>query len=135
MTKVVTNLTKGKRITDGPSLQEEPTSWKDSIDPSIAPNLDDLCEQEKLKKNLSGQSKHVNMQQRWNLLDKKLKEIEGVNDLTRVDPKKLSLVPDVVIRPSSRCRSSKNMMEPTAVRTIWPHIVTRLWGKLVTKIC
>ena len=53
MTKVVTNLTKGKGITDGPSLQEEPTSWKDSIDPSIVPNLDGLCEQEKLKKNLS----------------------------------------------------------------------------------
>ena len=45
MMKVVMNLTKGKWITDGPSLQEEPTSWKDSIDPSIAPNLDGLCEQ------------------------------------------------------------------------------------------
>ena len=44
MTKVVTNLTKGKRITDGPSLQEKPTSGKDSIDPSIAPNLDGLYE-------------------------------------------------------------------------------------------
>ena len=54
MTKVVTNLTKGKGITDGPSLQEEPTLWKDIIDPSIVPNLDGLYEQEKLKKNLFG---------------------------------------------------------------------------------
>ena len=39
------------------------------------------------------------MQQRCNLFDKKLKEIEGVNDFTRVDPRKLSLVPDVIIPP------------------------------------
>ena len=39
------------------------------------------------------------MQQRCNLLDKKLKEIEGVNDLGSVDPRELCLVPDVVIPP------------------------------------
>ena len=39
------------------------------------------------------------MQQRCSLLDKKLKEIEGVNDLESVDPRELSLVPDVVIPP------------------------------------
>ena len=39
------------------------------------------------------------MQQRCNFLDKKLKEIEGVNDLRSVDPRELSLVPDVVIPP------------------------------------
>ena len=39
------------------------------------------------------------MQQRCNLLDKKVKEIEGVNDLARVDPRELSLVSDVVIPP------------------------------------
>ena len=39
------------------------------------------------------------MQQRCSLLDKKLKEIEGVNDLGSVDPRELSLVPDVVIPP------------------------------------
>ena len=42
MTKMVTNLTKGKGITDDPNLQKEPTSWKYSIDPS--PNPDGLCE-------------------------------------------------------------------------------------------
>ena len=42
-------------------------------------------------------SKHVNMQQRCSLLDKKLKEIEGMNNLESVDPRELSLVPDVVI--------------------------------------
>ena len=33
MTKMVTSLTKGKGITDGPSLQSEPMSWKDGINP------------------------------------------------------------------------------------------------------
>ena len=92
MADMVTSLTKGKGITDGPSLQSEPISWKDGIDPSIMPNLNDLCQQGKLKKELSGRSNHVDMQQRCSVLDKKLKEIEGVNDLGSVDPRKLSLV-------------------------------------------
>ena len=62
MTKIVTSLTKGKRITDDPSLQSEPMSWKDGIDPSIVPNPNDLCQQGKLRKEPSGQSKHVDMQ-------------------------------------------------------------------------
>ena len=39
------------------------------------------------------------MQQRCSLLNKKLKEIEGVNDLGSVDPRELCLVPDLVIPP------------------------------------
>ena len=50
MTQMVTTLTKGKGITDDPSLQREPTSWKDGIDPSIVPNLNDPCEQGRLRK-------------------------------------------------------------------------------------
>ena len=50
-------------------------------------------------KNLFGRSKHVDIQQRCSLLDNKLKEIEGVDDLRSVDPKEISLVPDVVIPP------------------------------------
>ena len=42
--KVVMNLTKGKGITEGPSLQEKPTSWKDGIDPFMVPNLNDPFE-------------------------------------------------------------------------------------------
>ena len=99
MTKVVTSLTKEKGITDDPSLQREPMSWKDGINPFIVPNQNDLCEQGRLRKDPFGRLKHVDMQQRCSLLDKKLKEIEGVNDLGSVDPKELSLVPDVVIPP------------------------------------
>ena len=95
-TKMVINLTKGKGITDDPG---EPTSWKDDIDPSIVPNSDNLFKQERLRKNPSGRSKHVDMQQRCGLLDDKLKEIEGVDDLEIVDPRELSLVPDLIIPP------------------------------------
>ena len=76
--KMVINLAKGKGITDDP---KEPASWKGNIDPSIVPNLNDCCEQEELRKNPSERSNPVDMQQRCSLLDKKLKEIEGVDDL------------------------------------------------------
>ena len=39
------------------------------------------------------------MQQRCDLLDKKLKEIEGVNNLGSVDPRELCLVPGLVMPP------------------------------------
>ena len=50
MMKMVTSMTKGKGITDGPSLQEEPISLKGGIDPFIVPNQNDCCEQEELRK-------------------------------------------------------------------------------------
>ena len=37
------------------------------------------------------------MQQRCSLLDKKQKEIKGMDDLRSVDPRELSLVPNLVI--------------------------------------
>ena len=95
-TKMVINLTKGKEITDDPG---ELTSWKGGIDPSIVPNIDDPCEPGRLRKHPSKQPKHVDMQQRCRLLDKRLKEIEGVDDLRSLDPRELCLVPDVVILP------------------------------------
>ena len=57
--KMVTNL---KGITDDSSLQKEPTSRGDGIDPFIVPNQNDCCEQEELRKNLSERSNHVDMQ-------------------------------------------------------------------------
>ena len=98
-TKIVTSSAKRKGITDDPSLQSEPTSWKSNIDPFIVPTLDNHGEQEELRKNPSGRSNHVGMQQRCSFLDKKLKEIEGVNDLGSVDPIELSLILNVVIPP------------------------------------
>ena len=107
MTKMVTSLTKGKGITNDPGLQRESASWKGGIDPSIEPNSDDPCEQGRLKKDPFGRLKHVDIQQRCSLLDKKLKEIESVNDLESVDPKELSLVPNVVIPPKFKISKFK----------------------------
>ena len=50
-TKMVINLTKEKGITDDPG---EPASWKGGIDPFIVPNLNDLCQQKRLRKEPSG---------------------------------------------------------------------------------
>ena len=86
MTKIVTSLAKGKGITDDLGLQRKLAFWKGGIDPSIEPISDNLCEQERLRKDPSGRAKHVDMQQRCSLLDKKLKEIEGVNDLGSIGP-------------------------------------------------
>ena len=60
---------------------------------------DGSSEQEKSRKNPSGRSEHVNVQQRCKSLDKKLKEIKVTNDLESLNPKKLCLVPDLVIPP------------------------------------
>ena len=38
MTKMVTNLTKGKEIIDDPDLQRKPTSWEGCTNLSIEPN-------------------------------------------------------------------------------------------------
>ena len=59
MTKMVTSLTKGKRITDDPG---EPASWKGNLNPFIEPNLNNPYEQESLRKNSSGRSNYVDMQ-------------------------------------------------------------------------
>ena len=107
MTKMVISLTKGKGITDDPSLQRELMSWKYGIDPFTVPNQNDLCEQERLRKDLFGRSKHVDMQQMCSLIDKKLKEIEVVNNLGSVDPRELCLVPDLVIPPKFKMLTFK----------------------------
>ena len=62
MTKMVTSLTKGKEITDDPSLQREPTFLRDGIDPFTMPNQNDFCEQGRLREDPFGRLKHVDMQ-------------------------------------------------------------------------
>ena len=85
MTKMVISLTKRKGITNDPSLQREHTSWKGDIVLSIELNSGNPCEQGRLRKDPFGRLHHVDMQQRCSLLDKKLKEIEGVDDLGSVE--------------------------------------------------
>ena len=47
------------------------------------------------------------MQQRCSLLDKKLKEIIGMDDLQSMDPRELCLVSDVVIPPKFKIPTFK----------------------------
>ena len=61
-------------------------------------------------KNSSRQSEHINVQQKCNFLDKKLKEIEGVNDLGSVDLRELCLVPDVVMPPKFKMPDRKSVV-------------------------
>ena len=124
MTKMVTNLTKGKGITDNPG---KPISWKGNINPSIVPNLNDCCEQEELKKKSFGRSHHVDMQQRCSLLNKKLKKKRSkVWSISKaLDLRELSSIPDVVIPLKLKCQNLKSTMEPNALRIIWPRIITR----------
>ena len=61
MANMVTSLTKGKGITNGPKLQSEPMSWKDGIDPSTLSNPNDLCQQGKVRKEPLGRLKQVDM--------------------------------------------------------------------------
>ena len=77
----------------------------------IVPNLNDPFEQEQLRENLPRQSEHINRQLRCNLLDKKLKKIKGVDDLESVDPKKLCMVPDLVIPPEFKVPTFKKYDE------------------------
>ena len=134
MTKMVTNLTKGKGIIDDPGLQRKPTSWEGCINPSIKPNSDDPCEQRRLWKDLFGRSKHIDMQQRCSLLDNKLEEIEGVDDLGSVDPKELCLVPDLVIPPKFKMSKFEKYDGTKCPENHLPRIVTRWRGMPMTKV-
>ena len=133
--EMVTILIKGKGITEDPSSRDRLASWKNNDGQFTVPNPNDLCKQEKLRKNLSGQSEYINLQQRCNLLDKKLKVIEGMDNLKSVDPRELCLVLTWSYRPTSKCQNLKSTMEANALRTIWPRIVTRWLGTPIMRIC
>ena len=91
---------------------------ENGIDPFIVPNLNDPFEQEQLRENLPRQSENINMQQRCNLLDKRLKGIEGMDDLGSVDPRKLCLVPDLVIPSEFKMSKFEKYDGTKCLRTI-----------------
>ena len=68
------------------------------------------------------------------LLDKKLKEIEGVNDLRSMDPRELCLVFNLVILPKFKMLKFEKYDGTKCPRTIWPRIVTKWWGTPIMKI-
>ena len=62
VTKMVTSLTKKKRITKDPSLREKHTSWKNDNDQFVVPNSKDPCEQRRLRKDPFGRLEYFNVQ-------------------------------------------------------------------------
>ena len=69
------------------------------MDPFRVPDLDDLYEQEKLKKGLSGQLIYAKTQQMHDLLEERLKAVKNKNTLKGLNPDDLSLVSNLVIPP------------------------------------
>ena len=71
-----------------------------SVDPFKIPDLDDSYKQEKLNEGLSLQSNAIELQQRHDLLEQRLKIVKDKNTLKGLDPDDLNLVSDLVIPPS-----------------------------------
>ena len=74
-----------------------------SVDPFRVPDLDDPYEQEKLNKGLFSQVNDIESHQMYNSLEQRLKAVEDRNVLKRLNPDDLSLVPNLVLPPSSKC--------------------------------
>ena len=83
----------------GQSSGQEQDLEGPSLDPFKVPDLDDLYEQEKLKKGLSGQLIDAKTQQMHDLLEQRLKAVENKNTLKGLNPNDLNLVSDSVIPP------------------------------------
>ena len=75
------------------------SSRANMADPIAIPNLDDPKKQEKIKKESTKQSKHDEAQQKLQLIEERLKIIEGSNVYSLVDANKMSLVPDLILPP------------------------------------
>ena len=76
---------------------------KNTADPITISNLDDPKEQEKIRKKSSEQSKNNEAQRKLELIEERLKAMEGSDVYGMVDAYKMSLVPDLVLPPSLRC--------------------------------
>ena len=69
------------------------------MDPFEVPDLDNLYEQEKLNEGLSLRPNDIELQQRHDSLEQRLKAIENQNTLKDLNPNDLNLVADLVIPP------------------------------------
>ena len=65
----------------------------------MIPNLDDPSEQEKLRKESLEQSENNEAQRKLELLEERLKTVEGSDVYGIVDARMMSLVPDLVLSP------------------------------------
>ena len=66
-------------------------------DPIAVPDLDDPKEQEKMRKESSEQSENNEAQRKLELIEERLRMLEGSDAYGLVDASKMSLVPDLVL--------------------------------------
>ena len=74
-------------------------SGANTADPITIPDLDDPKEQDKIRKELLEQSKSNDAQRKLELIEERLKAMEGSDVYGLVDAYKMSLVPDLVLSP------------------------------------
>ena len=74
-------------------------SGENIIDPITILDLDDPKEQEKIRKESSKQSENNEAQWKLELIEERLKAMEGYDVYGMVDAYKMSLVPDLVLPP------------------------------------
>ena len=67
-------------------------SGANTADPITIPDLDDLKEQEKIRKESSEQSKNNEAQRKLELIEERLKAMEGFDMYRMVDTYKMSLI-------------------------------------------
>ena len=72
-------------------------SGENTADPITIPDLDDPKEQEKIRKESSKQSENNEAQRKLELIEERLKAMEGSDVYGMVDVYKMSLVPDLVL--------------------------------------
>ena len=80
-------------------ISSVPVSGASPVDPMIVPDLDDPQEQEKLKSRGPVTAEDTEAQQKYNLLEERIRVIEGVKILGAMEASELSLVLGVVIPP------------------------------------
>ena len=74
-------------------------SGQNMAEPITVPDLDDLKEQEKLRMESSEQFESNEAQQKFELIEERLKAVEGSDVYGLVDTYKMCLVPDLVLQP------------------------------------
>ena len=74
-------------------------SEANEVDPIMVPNLDDPREQEKLRGEASDQCENNEAQRKFELIEERLKAVEGSDVYGIVDARTMSLVPDLVLPP------------------------------------
>ncbi|XP_017984344.1 PREDICTED: uncharacterized protein LOC18586957 [Theobroma cacao] len=125
-----------------PSMGHQPThgqfglySGINPAEPIHVPDLDDPKEQEKLRKDSSQTGENEKDQKKYDLLEERLRAIEGVDRFGTMDATELCLVLDVLIPAKFKVSEFENMMEQNVPWHIlpWHEVVSSKKGNTPKK--